>query len=332
MTKNAHPLRTAVVAGSTRPVRLARSVADWVVADPNPDLQLTVIDLVDLDLPLLDEPAPAASGDYARESTRAWSQLVEQFDAFVLVTPEYNHSTSAALKNALDHLYAEWRDKPVAFVGYGVEGGGRAVEHLRTICAELGMAGIGPQVSLRLGEDFTERQCMPSDRATEARARMLGQLSRWATVLRPLRPTGVPSIGDRPNVDRAELRPAAAAAVNELVAELQAGLDQVDAERYDRPFAGDILWGSPYGRILTGIDRLSEAHRSLMADGAAPASRYELVALSAPVPEVVIAHVRRSALADGGFSEMALYVLVAREGQWWLAAGQNTPIADPAAQ
>jgi len=83
---------------------------------------------------------------------------------------------------------------------------------------------------------------------------------------------------------------------------------------------------------LTGIDRLSEAHRSLMASGAAPASRYELVALSAPVPEVVIAHVRRSARAGGGFSEMALYVLVAREGQWWLAAGQNTPIADPAAQ
>ncbi len=62
-----------------------------------------------------------------------------------------------------------------------------------------------------------------------------------------------------------------------------------------------------------------------MASGAAPASRYELVALSAPVPEVVIAHVRRSARAEGGFSEMALYVLVAREGQWWLAAGQNTP-------
>jgi len=59
-----------------------------------------VIDLVDLDLPLLDEPAPAASGDYARESTRAWAQLVEQFDAFVLVTPEYNHSTSAVLSAA----------------------------------------------------------------------------------------------------------------------------------------------------------------------------------------------------------------------------------------
>ena len=74
---------------------------------------------------MLSEPAPAAFGQYQQPSTRSWSQLIETFDAFVLVTPEYNHSTSAALKNALDHLYRERRDKPVAFVGYGLDGGTR---------------------------------------------------------------------------------------------------------------------------------------------------------------------------------------------------------------
>ena len=134
-------LRVGVIAGSTRPVRQARAVAEWVCADPIPSLDLVLIDLADVGLPLLCEPAPAASGHYDQPATRSWSQLVAEFDAFVLVTPEYNHSTSAALKNALDHLYREWQDKPVAFAGYGLDGGTRAVEHLRAIAAELGMPG-----------------------------------------------------------------------------------------------------------------------------------------------------------------------------------------------
>jgi NAD(P)H-dependent FMN reductase len=170
---NARRLRTAVIVGSTRPVRLAREVAEWVCAENCPDLELILIDLADLDLPLLNEPSPAAFGEYARESTRAWSGLVAGFDAFVLASPEYNHSTSAALKNALDHLYAEWRDKAVAFVGYGIDGGTRAVEHLRAITAELGMAGVGPQVSLSLVDDFAEGALAPRPHQLTARGRAL---------------------------------------------------------------------------------------------------------------------------------------------------------------
>jgi NAD(P)H-dependent FMN reductase len=140
----ANRLRTAVIAGSTRPNRIAPAVAAWVAAGHHPDLDLTVVDLAEVGLPMLDEPRPPAWGDYAREPTRAWSRLIADFDAFVLVTPEYNHSTSAVLKNALDHLYAEWADKAVAFVSYGLDGGGRAIEHLRGICAELSMAGVRP--------------------------------------------------------------------------------------------------------------------------------------------------------------------------------------------
>ena len=176
-----------VIAGSTRPVRQATVVAEWVCADPIPSLDLVLIDLADVGLPLLCEPAPAASGQYDQPATRSWSQLVAEFDAFVLVTPEYNHSTSAALKNALDHLYREWQDKPVAFVGYGLDGGTRAVEHLRAIAAELGMAGVGPQVSIDLRADYAAGRLEPRSFQPAARRRMLDQLAGWATALRAAR-------------------------------------------------------------------------------------------------------------------------------------------------
>jgi uncharacterized protein (TIGR02246 family) len=136
---------------------------------------------------------------------------------------------------------------------------------------------------------------------------------------------------ERPTLDNAELRPAAAIAVDQLLADLQTGLDNADADRYDARFATDVLWGSPYGATLASSADLLPIHRSLMAARAAPPSRFELVHLRAPAPGVAITHIRREATAQGenGFSEMALYVLVERHGTWWLAAGQNTPIAAP---
>lgn len=332
MLTDTSPLRTAVIIGSTRPKRLGRAVGEWVASAPAPGLDLTLVDLADLGLPLLDEPAPAASGSYARDATRDWSKLAGQFDAFVLVTPEYNHSTSAALKNALDHLYAEWHDKAVAFVGYGADGGTRAVEHLRVICAELGMAGVGAAVFLRLADDFTDGTCSPGEGPARARERMMAALARWAGALRPLRaaePGG--HDGQRPALDRPELLPAAAAAARQLAADLQAGSDASDADRYDCRFAADVLWGSPYGATLAGTDALLPIHRALMAAAAAPPSRFEVAQVMAPAPGVAIAHIRRQALdAAAGFSEMALYVLIERHGRWWLAAAQNTPVGQAA--
>jgi uncharacterized protein (TIGR02246 family) len=326
-------LRIGVIAGSTRPGRQARAVAEWVCADTVPKAELTLVDLADVGLPLLAEPVPAAFGEYQLQDTKDWSSLVDGFDGFVLVSPEYNHSTSAALKNALDHLYGEWRDKAVAFVGYGLEGGTRAVEHLRGITAELGMAGVGPQVSISLRDDYVDGRLEPRPFQLEARDRMLTPLLRWASALRPLRL--VPTATDeRPRLNDSTMTEVATEAATEFVAELQAGLDRGDADLYDRHFAADVIWGSPYGATVSGLEAINAIHRMLMAEHVAPTSRYEIVQVHAPRADVVVAHVRRQALVnDEGddpseLSEMAMYVLIERGGSWWLAGGQNTPIRE----
>jgi uncharacterized protein (TIGR02246 family) len=131
----------------------------------------------------------------------------------------------------------------------------------------------------------------------------------------------------------------AAEAVTRLVAELQDGLDRSDPDRYNRHFAADVLWGSPFGATVQGYEQLHAIHDRLIGEHrGGPSSRYEIGAVLSPAPDVAVAHVRRVALGPdgepvtpasdltGSFSEMALYVLIRRNGVWWLAAGQNTPI------
>ncbi|HEY2204838.1 MAG TPA: hypothetical protein VGH99_10245 [Pseudonocardia sp.] len=145
---------------------------------------------------------------------------------------------------------------------------------------------------------------------------------------------------EKPDLDRPDRRPtlhdpAAHAAAEEVAtrfaAELQAGLDTADADAYDRSFAADVLWGSPYGATVTEFDELIAIHRRLMGAVTAPPSRFDVVAVRAPAPGVAVAQIRRQALDDRGFSENALYVLVERAGRWWLAAAQNTPVGTPGA-
>ncbi|MEU6867684.1 NAD(P)H-dependent oxidoreductase [Streptomyces sp. NPDC046876] len=151
--------RIGILIGSTRPGRKGDQVARWVHerATQRGDAEFEVIDLLDHPLPHLDEPLPALTGQYRHGHTRAWADTIARFDGFVMVTPEYNASIPGVLKNAIDHLYAEWTHKAVGFVSYGVRGGARAARQLRELCELLRMGAVTPQVSLSLHTDFEDQ-------------------------------------------------------------------------------------------------------------------------------------------------------------------------------
>lgn len=130
-----------IIIGSTRPGRLGKPISDWFInkAQGSTEASFETVDLADLNLPLLDEPLPAGAKKYTKEHTKRWSDIASKADAYIFVTPEYNHGTSAALKNALDYLHHEWKYKPVSFLGYGGFGGTRAIEQLIGNCVELNM-------------------------------------------------------------------------------------------------------------------------------------------------------------------------------------------------
>jgi len=182
--------KIGIIIGSTRPGRRGESVARWVldVAKQRDDAEFELVDLLDYKLPHLDEEIPASLGQYAKQHTLEWADKIASFDGFVMVTPEYNHSTSGALKNAIDFLYSEWNNKAVGFVSYGGVGGARAVEHLRLIAGELQMADVRAQVALSMFTDFEEfRDLKPGDFQRQQLNTMLDQLVAWSEALTPLR-------------------------------------------------------------------------------------------------------------------------------------------------
>ena len=185
--------RIGIVLGSTRPGRNGQAVADWVhkIAGQRGDATFEVLDLLDFGLPHLDEAMPPSLGQYANEHTKRWAAAVARFDGFIFVTPEYNHSTSGALKNAIDYLYAEWNNKAAGFVSYGANGGTRAVEHLRLVMGELQVADVRNQVALSLMTDFRNfSEFVPNDHQVPALETLIDQVIAWSKALAPLRGTG----------------------------------------------------------------------------------------------------------------------------------------------
>lgn len=186
-------LKIAIIIGSTRPQRVGESVARWVydLAKQRQDAEFELVDIRDFNLPLLDEPVPPSQGQYTKEHTKAWAAKIDSFDAYIFVTPEYNHGISGALKNAIDFLYAEWNNKAAGFVGYGSAGGARAVESLRLVMAELQIADVRSQVALSLFTDFENMSVFkPASYHEKSLTNMLDQLIAWGGALKTLRRRG----------------------------------------------------------------------------------------------------------------------------------------------
>lgn len=187
-------IRIGIIIGSTRPGRVGDQVAKWVLehASTRTDAEFELVDLADFALPHLDEAVPASQGRYANAHTKAWAQKVDSFDGYIFVTPEYNHSTSGALKNAIDFVYGEWNNKAAGLVSYGGAGGTRAAEHLRLILGELQVADVRQQVSFSLMTDFENYSVFtPAAYHAALLSTQLDQLIPWAGALAQVRDLAV---------------------------------------------------------------------------------------------------------------------------------------------
>jgi NAD(P)H-dependent FMN reductase len=182
--------KVAIILGSTRPGRNGEAVAKWAydLASKRTDAEFELVDIATFNLPHLDEAIPASMGQYANQHTKDWAAKIASFDAFIFVTPEYNHSTSGALKNAIDFLFAEWNNKAAGFVSYGGVGGARAVEHLRLVMAELQVATVRAQVALSLHTDFENYSVFnPAPLHEDALNTVLDQTVAWGRALETVR-------------------------------------------------------------------------------------------------------------------------------------------------
>jgi NAD(P)H-dependent FMN reductase len=198
-------IKIGIIVGSTRPGRKALDVARWVldIAGMRADAVFELVDIQDFNLPLLDEPVPPSLGQYAQPHTKAWAAAIAGFDGFVFVTPEYNHGTSGALKNAIDFLYKEWNNKAAGFVGYGSAGGARAIESLRLVMGELMVADVRAQVMLSLFTDFENFATFnPAEHHEQAVDAMLDQVVAWSRALKTLRPDAPVTAPDAPQAGK----------------------------------------------------------------------------------------------------------------------------------
>lgn len=181
-----------IIIGSTRPGRAGLPIAQWFAqrAAEHSHFDIDIVDLAEVNLPLLDEPNHPAMGQYLHQHTKDWRARIDVADAVVFVTPEYNYGYPAALKNAIDYLHHEWQDKPAGFVSYGgVAAGIRAVQQLKQVITTLKMLPVVESVSIPFHAQFIDEDRLVQanevmERAADA---MLDELARTNAALSTLR-------------------------------------------------------------------------------------------------------------------------------------------------
>ena len=192
--------KLAVVIGSIRPNRFADHPAQWIaeIARQRGDFDVELIDLKDYPLPLFAEAASPAYAAPEDAVAQRWRTKVAEFDAYVFTAAEYNRGPTAVLKNALDYVYSEWNNKPVAFVGYGGVGGARAVEQLRLNAVELQMAPIRTAVHIQVQPYLAVlkegKQLSDFDFLNKNAKDMLDQLAWWTNALKAAREKSEPAL------------------------------------------------------------------------------------------------------------------------------------------
>ena len=186
--------KIAVIISSTRDARFGARAADWLMgfACQRSDMDFELVDLKTFDLPLFNEKASNLWAPSEDPRAIAWQQKIAEFDGYVVVTAEYNHSVTGALKNAFDQAYVEWAHKPIGFLAYGGVGGARAVEHARNIAVELQMVPVRTGVHIG-GSDYIatvhQRQPMStiSEHIAPSAQTMLNEIVWWGNATRAQR-------------------------------------------------------------------------------------------------------------------------------------------------
>ncbi|KRW94712.1 NADPH-dependent FMN reductase [Paracoccus sp. MKU1] len=183
MTRKPH---IAIIIGSTRAARFADKPTGWLLenAQKREDMSFELVDLRDYDLPLFDEVASNLWVPSQDPRAVKWQRKLAEFDGYVFVTSEYNHSVSGSLKNALDQAYNEWNRKPAAAMGYGGVGAARAIEHLRGIAVELQMVPLRNAVHLGGGDFFKVSPLGANGEMAEVEANLLPALDAMLDELR----------------------------------------------------------------------------------------------------------------------------------------------------
>jgi NAD(P)H-dependent FMN reductase len=181
-----------IILASTRPGQVGLPVAKWLEAAANEHggFDVELVDLAEINLPFMNEPKHPRLGQYEHQHTKDWSAKVGEADAFVFVTPEYNHSFNAELKNAIDYLNNEWNYKAVGLVSYGgVAAGTRAVQQLKPVLMALRMTPVPDAVSIPFVQEFLNEQgeFVPNDIVSISAKAMFDELVRVTATLIPLR-------------------------------------------------------------------------------------------------------------------------------------------------
>jgi NAD(P)H-dependent FMN reductase len=181
-----------VIICSTRPNRAGLPIGRWFFerAVRHAKFDAELVDLKEIDLPMLDEPNHPVKRQYQHDHTKAWSQKVESADAFVFVTPEYNYGSPPALVNALDYLFHEWNYKPAAFVSYGgISGGTRSVEMTKRVLTAVKVMPIPEAVHLPFFQKLMDEQgnFNAEPHHEQAAVKLLDELLRWSQALKTLR-------------------------------------------------------------------------------------------------------------------------------------------------
>ncbi|MCQ6560585.1 NADPH-dependent FMN reductase [Paenibacillus mendelii] len=179
-------MKIQIIIGSVREGRRGKSIGEWAfhTAAARGDVQVELIDLKEWDLPMYDLAKPPILGQYEDPLQQRWADKIKEADGYLFISPEYNHSFTSALKNALDYLYEEWGRKPASFIGYGPTGGIRGIEQLRLVLIELKMAALGSALHLtKVHEKIVNNRFIASDHDTSSLNHALDDLLWWSRAL-----------------------------------------------------------------------------------------------------------------------------------------------------